>query len=218
MNNIIDTEKVGGKLPPAAKYRAFPRVDLPDRTWPDKQIESAPIWCSVDLRDGNQALAIPMSVEEKLEMFALLCEIGFKEIEIGFPSASDIEFEFCRRLIEEERIPDDVTVQVLVQAREHLIRRSFESLRGVKRAVMHQYTPTNPVQRRVVFGNTKEQTLELAVEGARLIRQLADEYQGTEWIYEFTPETFVLTELDFRSKFAAPFQKFGGRRQTTKLF
>ncbi|PQV64481.1 2-isopropylmalate synthase [Abditibacterium utsteinense] len=190
-------EKVGAQLPPQPKYRAFAPVHLPNRTWPDKTITRAPIWCSVDLRDGNQALAIPMSIDEKLEMFALLCEIGFKEIEIGFPSASQIEFDFCRRLIDENLIPGDVTVQVLVQAREELIRRSFEALRGAKRAVMHQYTPTNPVQRRVVFGNSKEQTLELAKRGAELIRQLANEYNQTEWVYEFTPETFVLTELEF---------------------
>ncbi len=197
MNNTFDQKKVGGKLPPAAKYRAFPRVDLPDRTWPDKHITHAPIWCSVDLRDGNQALAIPMSVEEKLEMFALLCEIGFKEIEIGFPSASDIEFEFCRRLIEENRVPDDVSVQVLVQCREPLIRRTFEALKGATRAIVHIYNSTNPAQRRIVFGMTREQIRDIAVEGARLVKQLASENPETDWIFEYTPESFVLTELDF---------------------
>ena len=200
MKNTFDQEKVGGKLPPQStqtKYRAFPRVDLPDRTWPDKHISQAPIWCSVDLRDGNQALAIPMSVEEKLEMFALLCEIGFKEIEIGFPSASDIEFEFCRRLIEEDRIPDDVSVQVLVQCREPLIRRTFEALSGAKRAIVHIYNSTNPAQRRIVFGMTREQIRDIAVEGARLVKQLASENPQTEWVLEYSPESFVLTELDF---------------------
>ncbi len=197
MNNTFDQEKVGGKLPSSTKYRAFPRVDLPDRTWPDKHITHAPIWCSVDLRDGNQALAIPMSVEEKLEMFALLCEIGFKEIEIGFPSASDIEFEFCRRLIEENRVPDDVSVQVLVQCREPLIRRTFEALKGATRAIVHIYNSTNPAQRRIVFGMTREQIRDIAVEGARLVKQLAAESPETEWALEYSPESFVLTELDF---------------------
>ena len=200
MNQTIDTEKVGGKLPSQptqTKYRAFPRVDLPDRTWPDKHIETAPIWCSVDLRDGNQALAIPMSVEEKLEMFALLCEIGFKEIEIGFPSASETEFEFCRRLIDENRIPADVSVQVLVQCREPLIRRTFEALKGATRAIIHIYNSTNPAQRRIVFGMTREQIRDIAVEGARLVKQLASENPETEWVLEYSPESFVLTELDF---------------------
>ncbi len=200
MNNITDTEKVGGKLPSPPtqqKYRPFPRVQLPDRTWPDKHIETAPIWCSVDLRDGNQSLAIPMSVEEKLEMFALLCEIGFKEIEIGFPSASDIEFEFCRRLIDEDRIPEGVSVQVLVQCREALIRRTFEALYGAKRAVVHIYNSTNPAQRKIVFGMTREQIRDIAVEGARLVKQLAGENPQTEWVLEYSPESFVLTELDF---------------------
>ena len=179
------------------KYRAFPRVELPDRTWPDNQITRAPIWCSVDLRDGNQALAIPMSVEEKLEMFALLCEIGFKEIEIGFPSASDIEFEFCRRLIEEDRIPDDVSVQVLVQCREELIRRTFAALEGAKRAIVHIYNSTNPAQRRIVFGMSKAQIRDIAAKGARLVKELAAENPQTEWKLEYSPESFVLTELEF---------------------
>ena len=197
MNQTTEQEKVGGKLPPHAKYQPFPRVDLPDRTWPDKQITSAPIWCSVDLRDGNQALAIPMSVEEKLEMFALLCEIGFREIEIGFPSASDIEFEFCRRLIEEDRIPEGVAVQVLVQCREELIRRTFEALHGAKRAIVHIYNSTNPAQRRIVFGMSRDQIRDIAVNGARLVKELAAENPQTDWVLEYSPESFVLTELDF---------------------
>ena len=179
------------------KYRPFPRVELPDRTWPDQQLTRAPIWCSVDLRDGNQALAIPMSVEEKLEMFALLCEIGFKEIEIGFPSASDIEFEFCRRLIEENRVPDDVSVQVLVQCREPLIRRTFEALEGARRAIVHIYNSTNPAQRKLVFGMTKGQIRDIAVEGARLVKELAAARPQTAWVLQYSPESFVLTELDF---------------------
>ena len=196
-NTTQDNTKVGAQLPPTAKYRPFPPVSLPDRTWPDKQITRAPRWCSVDLRDGNQALAIPMSVEEKLEMFALLCEIGFKEIEIGFPSASQIEFDFCRRLIDEGRVPDDVSVQVLVQAREELIRRSFEALQGSKRAIVHLYNSTNPAQRKIVFGMSQEQIKTIACNGARLIRQLADENPETEWVMQYSPESFVLTELEY---------------------
>src|SRR5688572_12187334 len=189
--SIVETNgKVGTQLPPSngqkplehsgmqrepiTKYRPFAPVPLKDRTWPDKQITHAPIWCSVDLRDGNQALAIPMSVEEKLEMFALLVDIGFKQIEVGFPSASQIEFDFIRRLIDEDRIPEDVTVQVLVQAREELIRRSFESLQGARRAIVHLYNSTNPAQRRIVFGMSKEEIKAIAVRGATLIKELAD--------------------------------------------
>ena len=182
---------------PITKYRAFPPVALPDRTWPNQQITQAPTWCSVDLRDGNQALAIPMSVVEKLEMFQLLVEIGFKEIEIGFPSASQIEFDFCRRLIEENLIPQDVSVQVLVQAREELIRRTFEALQGVHRAIVHLYNSTNPAQRRIVFGMSREQVKGIAVKGAGFIRALADERPETQWVMEYSPESFVLTELDF---------------------
>jgi 2-isopropylmalate synthase len=211
-------EKVGTQLPPTQKYRPFPAVNLPDRTWPDKQITKAPIWCSVDLRDGNQALAIPMSVEEKLEMFQLLVEIGFKEIEIGFPSASQIEFDFCRRLIDENRIPDDVSVQVLVQAREELIRRSFEALQGAKRAIVHLYNSTNPAQRKIVFGMSKEQIQEIAVRGATLIRQLADENPQTQWVMEYSPESFVSPNWNFRCKSAKRLPPCGSRRPTTKSF
>ena len=179
------------------KYRPFQAVRLPDRRWPDAQITHAPRWCSVDLRDGNQALAIPMTVAEKHEMFRLLCEIGFKEIEIGFPSASDTEFNFTRELIEKDLIPHDVSVQVLVQAREHLIRRTIASLQGARRAIVHLYTPTNPAQREIVFGLSKEQVLEMAVQGAKLIRELTSQLPQTEWQLEFTPETFVLTEPEY---------------------
>jgi len=179
------------------KYRPFAPVPLKDRTWPDKQITSAPIWCSVDLRDGNQALAIPMNVEEKLEMFALLCEIGFKQIEIGFPSASQIEFDFCRRLIDENRIPEDVTVQILVQCREELIRRSFEALQGARRAIIHIYNSTNPAQRKIVFNMGREQIRDIAVDATRLMKQLASENPETEWVLQYSPESFCLTELDF---------------------
>ena len=196
-NTTQDNQKVGAQLPPAAKYRPFPTINLKDRTWPDNQITRAPIWCSVDLRDGNQALAIPMSISEKLEMFQLLCEIGFKQIEIGFPSASQIEFDFCRRLIEENRIPDDVSVQVLVQCREELIRRTFEALDGAKQAIVHIYNSTNPAQRRIVFGMSREQIKGIATSAAQLVRELADAHPQTRWTMEYSPESFVLTELDF---------------------
>ena len=183
--------------PTPGKYRRFETVVLKDRRWPDAVIKQAPTWCSVDLRDGNQSLAIPMGVEEKLEMFDLLCKIGFKEIEIGFPSASDTEFTFTRRLIEEKRIPADVTVQVLVQARAHLIKRSFEALKGVKQAIVHLYTPTNPAQREFVLGLSKDEVTNVAVTATRLIRELADASPETRWRLEFSPETFVLTETDY---------------------
>jgi len=183
--------------PTGQKYRPFKVVALPDRRWPDATISSAPRWCSVDLRDGNQALAIPMNVAEKHELFQELCRIGFKEIEIGFPSASDTEFAFTRELIEKDLIPADVDVQVLVQAREHLIRRTIDSLKGARRAIVHLYTPTNPAQREIVFGLSKEQVLEMAVAGTKLIRELTDALPETQWQLEFSPETFVLTEADY---------------------
>jgi 2-isopropylmalate synthase len=172
-------------------------VHLPDRTWPDKQITKAPIWCSVDLRDGNQALAIPMNISEKLEMFKLLCEIGFKEIEIGFPSASQVEFDFCRKLIEDDLIPADVTVQILVQCREELIRRSFEALQGARRAIVHIYNSTNPAQREIVFGMSRDQIKNIAVDATKLVKQLASENPDTDWVLQYSPESFCLTELDF---------------------
>jgi 2-isopropylmalate synthase len=181
-----------------SKYRPFPPVHLPDRTWPDQTITTAPIWCSVDLRDGNQALPQPMSIEEKLEFFDLLCRVGFKQIEIGFPSAADTEFNFCRRLIDEGRIPDDVTIQVLVQTREHLIRRSFEAIAGAKRAIIHIYNSTSPLQRRVTFSDaSREQIRDIAVEGAKLVKQLVPTVPDTEIILQYSPESFSDTELDF---------------------
>lgn len=180
------------------KYRPFPTIALPDRQWPDRSITRAPMWCSVDLRDGNQALPQPMSVEEKLEFFQLLCRIGFKQIEVGFPSAADTEFNFLRRLIEEKYIPDDVTVQVLVQTREHLIRRSFESIAGARRAIVHIYNSTSPLQRRVTFGNaSREEVRDIAVEGARLVKELVPSVPDTEVILQYSPESFSDTELDF---------------------
>ncbi len=181
-----------------SKYRPFPPVVLPDRTWPDQTLTSAPIWCSVDLRDGNQALPVPMTVEEKTRLFDELVRIGFRQIEVGFPSAADTEFAFLRSLIDGGRIPDHVTVQVLVQAREHLIRRTFESLVGAPRAIVHLYNSTSPLQRRVTFGDaSREEIKRLAVEGAQLIRELVPTLPGTEVTLQYSPESFSDTELEF---------------------
>lgn len=186
------------KIQALSKYRPFPPVSLPDRTWPDRVLKVAPEWCSVDLRDGNQALPQPMSVEEKLEFFDLLVRIGFKQIEVGFPSAADTEFNFLRRLIEEKRIPEDVTVQVLVQTRDHLIRRTFEAIAGAKRAIVHIYNSTSPLQRRVTFHDaTRESIREIAVEGARLVKELATTIPETEVVLQYSPESFSDTEMDY---------------------
>ena len=179
------------------KYQPFRPIDLPNRQWPDKSIRQAPIWASVDLRDGNQALAIPMNVEEKIEFFELLVAIGFKEIEVGFPSASETEFSFVRRLVDEKRIPEDVTVQVLVQAREHLIRRTFDSLKGIPNAIVHLYNSTSPLQRRVTFNKSKEAIKQIAVEGAQLIKKLVSTVSGTNVRLEYSPESFSDTEVDY---------------------
>lgn len=183
------------------KYSAFPQVDIENRQWPDRRIERAPVWCSVDLRDGNQALAVPMNVDEKIEMFKMLCDIGFKEIEIGFPSASETEFAFARALIEKNLIPDDVTVQVLVQCREHLIRRTFEALRGAKQAIIHIYNSTSPLQRRITFGNaTKEQIKQIAIDGAQLVKTLLPEAGDTKIRLEYSPESFSDTEVEYAAE------------------
>lgn len=179
------------------KYRPFPQIELPDRQWPDRRIERAPIWASVDLRDGNQALATPMNIEEKLEMFQILVNIGFKEIEVGFPSASETEFQFIRRLVAEGLIPADVTLQVLVQAREHLIRRTFESLEGVPAAIVHLYNSTSPLQRRITFGKSKDAIKAIAIEGTQLVKQLVDTIPGTGIRLEYSPESFSDTEVDY---------------------
>ena len=182
---------------PASKYRPFAPVGLKDRTWPDAVLTKAPIWLSTDLRDGNQALIEPMSVERKLEMFQLLVNIGFKEIEVGFPSASQTEFNFVRRLIEENLIPDDVTIQVLTQARESLIRRTIESLQGARKATVHVYNACAPVMRKVVLGMDEDGIVEMAVGQTKLVKQLVAEHPETEWGFEYSPETFSDTELDF---------------------
>lgn len=178
------------------KYRSYPPVDLADRTWPNATIKKAPVWCSVDLRDGNQALVKPMSLNEKLEMFQMLLEVGFKEIEVGFPAASQIEYDFTRLLIEQDLIPDDVVIQVLTQSREHLIRKSFAALQGAKKAVVHLYNSTSALQREVVFKMSRQQIVDLGVRGARLIAEEAGRTE-TDIRYEYSPESFTGTEPDF---------------------
>ena len=178
------------------KYKRVPVVSLPEREWPNKEIMKAPVWCSVDLRDGNQALIEPMVVEEKIEFFNMLVKLGFKEIEIGFPSASQIEYDFLRQLVDRKLIPDDVTVQVLVQCREHLIEKTFESLQGIKQAIVHIYNSTSTLQREVVFGKEREEIKQIAVEGTKLVKQYAKDFPG-KIILEYSPESFTGTELDF---------------------
>ena len=185
---------------PASKYRPFAPVGLKDRTWPDAVLTKAPIWLSTDLRDGNQALIEPMNVERKLEMFQLLVDIGFKEIEVGFPSASQTEFNFVRRLIEENLIPDDVSIQVLTQARESLIRRTIESLQGARKATVHVYNACAPVMRKVVLGMDEDGIVEMAVGQTKLVKQLVAEHPETEWGFEYSPETFSDTELAFSKR------------------
>lgn len=178
------------------RYQRNPVIKLDDRQWPNKQIEKAPIWCSVDLRDGNQALIEPMVVEEKIEFFQLLVKLGFKEIEVGFPSASQIEFDFLRQLVDRKLIPDDVTVQVLVQCREHLLKRTFEALEGVKHAIVHIYNSTSTLQRDVVFNMSKEEIKQIAVEGTKLVKEYAKKFPG-KIILEYSPESFTGTEVEY---------------------
>ncbi len=182
---------------PATKYRPFPPVPLPDRQWPNRVLTHAPLWCSVDLRDGNQALAVPMNVSQKLELFEALVKCGFKVIEVGFPSASNTEFAFNRLLIEKGHIPDDVTIQVLVQAREDLIEKTFQSLVGAKQVVIHLYNSTSPAQRRVVFGKSKNEIKAVAVQGAKWIQERLPRLAGTQVTLQYSPESFSATEVEF---------------------
>ncbi|WP_418222812.1 2-isopropylmalate synthase [Clostridium isatidis] len=178
------------------KYKRFETICYKERTWPNKTIKKAPIWCSVDLRDGNQALVNPMTIEEKLEMFKLLVELGFKEIEVGFPSASQIEFDFLRTLVDNNLIPEDVTIQVLCQCRPHLIERTMEALKGVKKVIFHIYNSTSVLQRDVVFNMNKEEIKQIAINGTNLVKQYADDFPG-EIILEYSPESFTGTEVDY---------------------
>lgn len=182
---------------PSSKYRAFPPVNLSARQWPDNAITRPPIWMSTDLRDGNQALIEPMSHEKKLRFFEMLVKIGLKEIEVGFPSASQTDFDFVRKLVDEDRIPEDVTIIVLTQSRDELIRRTVDSVVGARRAIVHLYNSVAPVFRKVVFGMTREQITEIAVSGTKLVKELVKQHPQTDWGFEYTPESFSTTELDF---------------------
>ncbi|WP_404374972.1 2-isopropylmalate synthase [Vreelandella aquamarina] len=182
---------------PSKKYRPFVAVDLPDRQWPSQRIETPPIWCSVDLRDGNQSLIDPMDQERKQRLFDMLLKIGFKEIEVGFPSASQTDFDFVRSLIEQDKIPEDVTIQVLTQARPHLIERTFEALKGVKNAIVHVYNATDPMFRRVVFNVDKNECIQIAVDATAQIRDLMAANPETNWTFQYSPELFTTTEMDF---------------------
>ncbi len=182
------------------KYRQYPVMNMPNRQWPNNVITKAPTWCSVDLRDGNQSLEIPMNLEQKINFFNFLVKMGFKEIEIGFPAASDTEYEFARHLIDNNLIPDDVLIQVLTQSRDHIIERTFEALKGCKQAVVHLYNSTSVLQRDVVFGNSKEQTIELAVSGAKLVLEEEKKYPETKFRFEYSPESFTGTEMDFAAE------------------
>ena len=192
-----------------SRYRKNPVLNYPERTWPGKEIEKAPVWCSVDLRDGNQALIDPMQVHEKIEMFKYLIKLGFKEIEIGFPAASQIEFDFLRRLIDGNMIPDDVRVQVLTQCREELIDRTFESIKGCKEAIVHIYNSTSTLQRDVVFNMSREEIIDIAVKGTQMVKERAEKFDG-KIILEYSPESFTGTEVDFALDICTAVQKTWG--------
>lgn len=182
---------------PVSKYSAFKPIDLKDRTWPNNQIKKPPVWCSVDLRDGNQSLIEPMGLDRKLRFFSMLIDLGFKEIEVGFPSASETEFNFVRELINKNLIPNDVKIQVLTQARDHLIEKTFESVKGAKNVILHLYNSTSTVQREVVFKQDKVGIKKIATDGAKLVKDLADSNKETNWQFEYSPESFTGTELDY---------------------
>ncbi|NLL93790.1 MAG: 2-isopropylmalate synthase [Clostridiales bacterium] len=198
------------------RYKRNPVVSYPDREWPNKEIEKAPIWCSVDLRDGNQALIEPMVVEEKIEFFNLLVKLGFKEIEVGFPSASQIEYDFIRQLVDRKLIPDDVVIQVLVQCREHLIERTFESLSGIKKAIVHIYNSTSTLQRDVVFKKDMEAIKQIAIEGTQMVKKYAKDFPG-EIILEYSPESFTGTELDYALEVCNAVQREWGSTPENKM-
>ena len=198
------------------KYKRVPVVDYPEREWPNKEIEKAPIWCSVDLRDGNQALVEPMVVEEKIEMFNLLVKLGFKEIEIGFPAASQIEYDFLRQLVERKLIPDDVVVQVLTQCREHLIKRTFDAIQGIPKAIVHIYNSTSTLQREVVFHAEREDVKQIAIDGTRMVKKYMKDYDG-KVILEYSPESFTGTELDFALDICTAVQEEWGATPDNKI-
>ena len=201
---------------PDTKYRAFPPVNLADRQWPNRTITKPPVWMSTDLRDGNQSLFEPMNAERKMRMFRMLCDIGFKEIEVAFPSASATDFNFVRELIEGNHIPADVTIEVLTQAREHLIRRTMESLKGARRAIVHVYNPISKPFRDIVFRMSKAEVVEMAVSSVKLVKQLTEEQPETEWVLEYSPETFTAAELDFSLEICNAVTEAWGQHQTTR--
>lgn len=201
---------------PQGKYKPYPKIDMPNRKWPDNVIEKAPIWCSVDLRDGNQALINPMDMEKKLELYNLLLKLGFKEIEVGFPSASKVEFDFLRKLVDDGLIPDDVRVQVLVQAREHLIAKTFEALQGVKKATVHLYNSTSVAQRKIVFNKTKEEIIALALQGVDLVKKYEAKHDG-DIMLEYSPESFTGTELEFAAQISNEVTKRWGIGKDRKV-
>ena len=198
------------------RYKRVPVVNFPERTWPDKEIMKAPIWCSVDLRDGNQALVEPMVVEEKIEFFNMLIKLGFKEIEIGFPAASQIEYDFLRQLVERRMIPDDVRVQVLVQCREHLIKRTFEAIQGIKNVVVHIYNSTSTLQRDVVFHKGKDEITQIAIEGTKLVKKYAENFDGNI-VLEYSPESFTGTEMDYALDICNAVQRAWGPTPDNKM-
>ena len=200
-----------------AKYNPFGKIPLTNRQWPDASIEKAPMWCSVDLRDGNQALAIPMGVEQKLAFFDLLVKIGFKEIEVGFPSASQTEYDFLRRLIDEKRIPDDVTIQVLCQAREHLVKKTFECMKGLKKAIFHIYNSTSPAQRKYTFNMTKEEIKKIAVDGVKCVQKYLDMVPETEVRLEYSPESFSNTEIEYSVEICEAVKEAWGATPENKI-
>ena len=198
------------------RYQRVPVMNYPEREWPNKEIQKAPIWCSVDLRDGNQALVEPMVVEEKIEMFNMLVQMGFKEIEIGFPAASQIEFDFLRQLVERRLIPDDVTVQVLTQCRDHLLKRTFESIQGIPKAVVHIYNSTSTLQRDVVFHMDREEIKQIAIDGVDMVKKYMKDYDG-KVILEYSPESFTGTEMDFALDICNAVQRAWGPTPDNKM-
>ena len=198
------------------RYKRVPVVDFPERTWPNKEIEKAPVWCSVDLRDGNQALVEPMVVEEKIEMFNHLIKLGFKEIEVGFPAASQIEYDFLRQLVERKLIPDDVVIQVLVQCREHLIKRTFEAIQGVKKVIVHIYNSTSTLQRDVVFHMDREEIKQIAIDGVDMVKKYMKDYDG-KVILEYSPESFTGTEMDYALDICNAVQRAWGPTPDNKM-
>ena len=198
------------------RYQRVPVMNYPEREWPNKEIEKAPIWCSVDLRDGNQALVEPMVVEEKIEMFNMLVQMGFKEIEIGFPAASQIEFDFLRQLVERRLIPDDVTVQVLTQCRDHLLKRTFESIQGIPKAVVHMYNSTSTLQRDVVFHMDREEIKQIAIDGVDMVKKYMKDYDG-KVILEYSPESFTGTEMDYALDICNAVQRAWGPTPDNKM-